>query len=139
MTTRKSKKKDRDLHGILSHGNGKPTNWMLVRTGVSHGQNRGETFWEIAKEQWGLEKPKMIISVIGSGQSLILRNVFKLVCSIWCSKIKVKFEQSFEIESKSKSPRKIWPRAYKCGFINTSLGDNFWYWSWYCERGWRCC
>ena len=81
MTTRKSRKKVRDLHGILSHGNGKPTNWMLVRTGVSNGQNNGETFWEIAKEQWGLEKPKMIISVIGSGQSLILRNVFKSLCS----------------------------------------------------------
>ena len=79
MTTRKSRKKVRDLYGILSHGNGKPTNWMLVRTGVSNGQNNGETFWEIAKEQWGLEKPKMIISVIGSGQSLILRNVFNFL------------------------------------------------------------
>ena len=36
-TVRKSKKRDRDLNGTLSHGNGKPTNWMLVRT---HGQNK---------------------------------------------------------------------------------------------------
>jgi len=42
---------------------------------LSHGRDTdadGETFWQMARDQWGLDKPKMIISVMGSGKSLKL-------------------------------------------------------------------
>ena len=38
----------------------------------TQGKDNGETFWDVAINEWKLEKPRMIISVIGSATSLKL-------------------------------------------------------------------
>ena len=38
----------------------------------TQGKDNGESFWDVAINEWKLEKPRMIISVIGSATSLKL-------------------------------------------------------------------
>ena len=59
---------DADIYGTLSFGNGRPASWMRV----NGTENDPKRFWSIASTAWELDKPKMIISVIGSGASLKL-------------------------------------------------------------------
>lgn len=42
-----------------------------------HGDDPAEAFWDVAMSTWELKKPKMIISVVGSGASLKLSPVIR--------------------------------------------------------------